>query len=81
MTREAETVLSEQRSLENELSIAEDQNDIPGARAIESEIDSLHRICDNCEGEGVVPDYGKVNCRSINLNDKTCPNCNGRGII
>lgn len=86
MTHEAEEVLRQQRSLESELYFLEETNEEPELKnnseikKVKDEIDMLSSLCDNCEGEGKVPDYSKVNCRSINLNDTTCPECKGRGI-
>jgi DnaJ-class molecular chaperone len=37
------------------------------------------RICSDCDGEGEVIAKEKINCRSIDVPTKVCPECGGSG--
>ena len=37
--------------------------------------------CKNCDGAGDIIDHSKINCRSIDVPYKICPECCGSGVL
>lgn len=83
MTKQAETLLSEKRSLESELEALENSNEpeqfASEIRTLQSEIESMN-LCDRCDGEGEVIAHERINHTTIDMPYKTCPICKGQGI-
>jgi len=83
MTKQAEQLLSEKRSLESELEALENSNEPEQfqteIRTLQSEINSMN-LCDRCDGEGEVIAHSNISSRSIDVPYKLCPICRGSGI-
>lgn len=83
MTKQAEEILSQKRSLESELEALESSNEpeqyLSEIRTLQNEIEQTD-ICEYCEGEGEVINHSRINHTTTDIPYKTCPSCRGTGI-
>ena len=85
MTKQAEEILSQKRSLESELESYEQKQENGDGdfsseiRTLQNQLEEFH-ICDRCDGEGEVIAHERINSKTTDVPYKSCPICKGQGI-